>query len=76
VTPTPAGGGREIRDENGDLLFRVTEENPGTVLRCLRCESRAEVRQVLDYPETWRKLSDRKLYKLCLAGDRLGPPER
>jgi hypothetical protein len=76
MSPGSGSGPREIRDEDGDLLFRVTEENPGTVLRCLRCESRAEVRQVLDYPETWHKLSDRKLYKLCLTGDRLEPPER
>jgi len=60
---------REIRDENGDLLYRVTEENPGTVLRALRCESRTEVRQVLDYPETWAKLTDRQLYRLCRSGE-------
>lgn len=73
MTESPA---REIRDENGDLLYRVTEENPGTMLRALRCESRTEVRQVLDYPDTWRKLSDRQLYKLCRTGDLVESPER
>lgn len=67
----PVDGPREIRDENGDLLFRVTEVNPGTVLRALRCESRTEVLEVLDYPETWRRLSDRQLYRLCRAGQKV-----
>ena len=72
MSQTPPAA-REIRDENGDLLFRVTEENPGTLLRALRCESRTEVRQVIDFPENWHKLSDRKLYRLCQSGDPIGP---
>jgi hypothetical protein len=56
---------REIRDENGDLLARVWEENPGTMLRSLHCVVRGETKELIDYPENWRKLSDRKLYALC-----------
>lgn len=68
--PRPAGPAvRQILDENGDLLYRVTEENPGTMFRSLRCESRTEVRRVIDYPETWAKLSDRKLFQLCRTGE-------
>jgi hypothetical protein len=67
----PKAGPREIRDENGDLLFRVTEENPGTVLRALRCEGPAESRQVIDYPERWYALSDRQLHRLCRSGERV-----
>lgn len=72
----PPAGTREIRDENGDLLYRVTEEHAGTVLRALRCESRTEVRQVLDYPEQWWRLSDRQLHRLCRSGDLLEPKDR
>ena len=71
-----SGGGvvREIRDENGDLLFRVYEENPGTVFRALRCDSRSEQRRALQYPENWHRLSDIKLYKLCGAAELIPPP--
>jgi hypothetical protein len=62
---------REIKDENGDLLFRVWEENPGTMLGALRCESPREVRQAIDYPENWHRLSDVKLCKLCRSADLL-----
>ena len=60
---------REIRDEDGDVIARVWEENPGTVLRCLKCQLADGTRELLEYPETWRKLSDRKLYALCRAGE-------
>lgn len=60
---------REIKDENGYLLYRVVEENPGTAFASLRCESRSEVRRVYGIPERWHRLSDRKLYALCKAGD-------
>lgn len=60
---------RRILDENGDLLCQVTEENPGTMLRSLRCESRTEVRRVIDYPDAWARLSDRQLYRLCQTGE-------
>lgn len=55
---------REIKDENGDLLARVWEENPGTVLRCLKAHVAGQQKELLDYPEAWHKLSDRKLYAL------------
>lgn len=58
-------GVREIRDENGDVIARVWEENPGTVLRCLKCRLNDGEHELLEYPDTWRKLSDRKLYALC-----------
>jgi hypothetical protein len=64
---------REIRDENGDLRWRVTEVNAATVLRALRCESQREVREVLDYPDEWRKLTDRQLDRLCRTGQLLEP---
>ena len=69
MTSTPQV--REIKDENGDLLFRVWEENPGTLLRALHCESAREIRQAVDYPENWFKLSDIKLYKLCRSAELL-----
>lgn len=56
---------REIRDEDGDVIARVWEENPDTVFRCLKCELGDGVHELLEYPETWRKLSDRKLFALC-----------
>lgn len=56
---------REIKDENGDLIARVWEENPGTPMQCLKCQIAGETKEVLEYPETWRKLSDRKLYAFC-----------
>lgn len=62
-------GTREIRNEDGDLIARVTEVNPGTVLQSLRCELRGEVRELIDYPATWVKLSDRKLFALCRQGE-------
>jgi hypothetical protein len=60
---------REILDENGDLLYRVREENPGTVFAVLVCESRTETRHCLEYPERWHRLSDKKLYALCKSGE-------
>lgn len=60
---------REIRNEDGDVIARVSEENPGTVLQCLRCELLGEVRELIEYPATWAKLSDRKLFALCRQGD-------
>ena len=71
--PTRGPAVRQILDENGDLLYRVTEENPDTMFRALRCESRTEVRRVIDYPDTWRKLSDRKLHRLCRSGEPVEP---
>lgn len=59
---------REIKDEDGELMMRVWEENAGTVLRALRWQSPAESRELLDYPEQWFKFSDRQLYKLCRGG--------
>jgi len=64
-----SSGTREIRNEDGDLIARVTEVNPGTVLQCLRCELRSEVRELLEYPATWARLSDRKLFALCQQGE-------
>jgi hypothetical protein len=64
---------RQILDENGDLLFRVTEENPGTMFRSLRCESPSEVLRVIEYPEAWARLTDRKLYQLCRTGEPVEP---
>ena len=58
---------REIKDENGDVIARGWEENPGTMLRCLQCQVAAGPKELIEYPETWRKLSDRKLYALCRA---------
>ncbi len=69
--PSPAGP-REIRDENGDLIAQVWEENPGTVMRALKCRLANEVRELIDYPETWHKLSDRKLFALCKTGEKRG----
>lgn len=60
---------REIRDENGDVIARVWEENPGTVLQCLKCQLADGTRELLEYPATWRKLSDRKLYALCKTAE-------
>ena len=62
---------REIRDENGDLIAQVWEENAGTVMRALKCRLGGEMKELIDYPETWHKLSDRKLYALCKQGDPL-----
>jgi len=70
-----SAGPRDILDENGDLLYRVTEDNAGTMFKCLRCESKAEIRQLLEYPDTWRKLSDRQLFKLCRTGEVVPPRE-
>ena len=56
---------REIKDENGDLIARVWEENPGTPMQCLKCQIAGETKEVIEYPDTWRKLSDRKLYAFC-----------
>ncbi len=64
---------REIKDENGDLLYRVREENPGTMFRSLVCEGPKGNRRVTEYPEQWRRLSDVKLYKLCQSGETIGP---
>jgi hypothetical protein len=58
---------REIKDENGVAIARVWEENPGTMLRCLKCQLADGPKELIEYPETWRKLSDRKLYALCRA---------
>lgn len=63
-------GVREIKDENGDVIARVWEENPGTMMRALRCQLADGTRELIDYPETWRKLSDRKLFALCRSGER------
>lgn len=64
---------REIRDENGDLLYSVREENPGTMFRALICEGPKDSRRVTEYPEQWRRLSDVKLYKVCQSGEPIGP---
>jgi hypothetical protein len=59
---------REIKDEDGEVIARVWEENPGTVLQCLRCQLGDGERELIEYPATWRKLSDRKLFVLCKSG--------
>jgi len=64
MSPTPPER-REIKDENGDLLYAVWEEHPGTVFAILRCQSRTETRETPEYPADWRKLTDRQLYRLC-----------
>lgn len=61
---------REIKDENGDVIARVWEENPGTMMRCLKAQLADGVHELIDYPETWRKLSDRKLFALAKTGER------
>ncbi len=61
---------REIKDENGEVIARVWEENPGTVLQCLKCQLADGPRELLEYPAAWRKLSDRKLFALCRTGDK------
>lgn len=66
----PAGP-RVIRDENGDVLCTVREENPGTMFRALIAEGRGGTRRLLEYPEQWRRLTDVKLYRLCQSGERL-----
>ncbi len=68
MTKPPAA--REIRDENGDLIAQIWEENPGTVMRALKCRLGGETRELIDYPEAWHKLSDRKLYALCKTGEK------
>lgn len=68
MTPTDV---REIRDENGDVIARVWEENPGTVLACLKAQLADGTRELLEYPATWRKLSDRKLFALCRSGEKI-----
>lgn len=65
-TPPPPDR-REIKDENGDLMFAVWEEHPGTVFATLRCQSRTETRETSEYPPNWRKLTDRQLHRLCRA---------
>lgn len=60
---------RVIRDENGDVLFEVREENPGTMFRSLRADGPRGSRRVLEFPDNWRRLTDVKLYKLCQAGE-------
>ena len=61
---------REIRDENGDVIARVWEENPGTVLQSLKCQVADGLRELIEYPATWRKLSDRKLFALARTGEK------
>lgn len=61
---------REIKDENGDTIARVWEENPGTMMKCLKAQLADGVRELIDYPDTWRKLSDRKLFALAKSGER------
>jgi hypothetical protein len=60
---------REIKDEDGEVIARVWEDNPGTVLQSLRCQLADGERELLEYPATWRKLSDRKLFALCKTGE-------
>ncbi len=55
---------REIKNEDGDVIARVWEENPGTMLRCLKCQVAGEAKELIEYPQTWNKLSDRKLFAL------------
>lgn len=66
----PPEGIREIRDEDGDVIARVWEENPGTMMQCLKCQLADGPRELLEYPATWRKLSDRKLFALCKTGEK------
>jgi hypothetical protein len=61
---------REIKNENGDVIARVWEENPGTMLQCLKCQLTDGERELLEYPATWRKLTDRKLFALCQSGEK------
>ena len=60
---------RTILDADGDIICRVSEENPDSAFRALTCELSKEVRRVYDYPEAWLDLSDRELYALCRAGE-------
>ncbi|MBL8989763.1 MAG: hypothetical protein JNJ80_26070 [Gemmatimonadetes bacterium] len=66
----PPEGIREIRDEDGDVIARVWEENPGTMMQCLKCQLADGPRELIEYPATWRKLSDRKLFALCKTGEK------
>jgi len=66
-----AGPVREIRDENGDVIARVWEESSGTVLASLKCELAEGTRELLEYPDNWKKLSDRKLFALGRSGELL-----
>lgn len=61
---------REIRDENGEVIARIWEENPGTMLKALKCQLADGERELIDYPDAWRKLSDRKLFALAKSGER------
>lgn len=66
----PPEGIREIRDEDGDVIARVWEEYPGTMMQCLKCQLADGPRELIEYPATWRKLSDRKLFALCKTGEK------
>ena len=60
---------REIKDENGDVIARVWEENPGTMMKCLKAQLAGGLHELIEYPDTWRKLSDRKLFALAKSGE-------
>ena len=60
---------REIKDENGDVIARVWEENPGTLMKCLQAQLAGGLHELIEYPDTWRKLSDRKLFALAKSGE-------
>lgn len=56
-------GSRVVLDEDGGMFFTAWEENPGTVFKALCCEWGDELRQALEYPDSWPKMTDGELYR-------------